>query len=62
MKRVLSIILSFVLLLLYMLTNYSINKRLENAFGVSVPDDVFARLTEEIQCAEQMAKEAALHE
>lgn len=37
-------------------------KRLENAFGVSVPYDVFARLTEEIQCAEQMAKEAALHE
>ena len=37
-------------------------KRLENAFGTSVPDDVFERLTEEIRCAEQMAKEAALHE
>lgn len=37
-------------------------KRLENAFGTAVPDDVFERLTEEIRCAEQMAKEAALHE
>lgn len=34
-------------------------KRLENAFGVPVPDEVFARLTEEILCAEQMAKEAS---
>ena len=32
-------------------------KRLEHAFGVSVPDDVYDRLTEEIACAEQMAKE-----
>ena len=34
-------------------------KRLENAFGVAVPNDVFERLTEEIQCAEQQMKEAA---
>lgn len=33
-------------------------KRLERAFGVPVPDEVFTRLTEELQCAEQMAKEA----
>ena len=33
-------------------------KRLERAFEAPVPDDVFERLTEEIQCAEQMAKEA----
>lgn len=37
-------------------------KRLENAFGVPVPDDVFERLTVEIQAAEQAVKEAALHE
>ncbi|MGN0975317.1 MAG: RNase P modulator RnpM [Gemmiger sp.] len=36
-------------------------KRLENAFGVPVPDDVFVRLTEEILFAEQMAKEASLN-
>lgn len=36
-------------------------KRLERAFGVPVPDCVFERLTEEISCAEQMAKEAAPH-
>ena len=33
-------------------------KRLEHAFGVPVPDEVFERLTEEIACAEQAAKEA----
>ena len=33
-------------------------KRLERAFGVPVPDDVYERLTEEIICAEQSAKEA----
>ena len=33
-------------------------KRLERAFGVPVPDDVYERLTEEILCAEQAAKEA----
>lgn len=33
-------------------------KRLERAFGVPVPDEVYTRLTEELQCAEQMAKEA----
>ena len=32
-------------------------KRLEHAFGVPVPDSVYERLTEEIACAEQMAKE-----
>lgn len=37
-------------------------KRLENAFGVPVPDDVFERLAAEIQAAEQAVKEAALHE
>ena len=33
-------------------------KRLEHAFGVPVPDEVFERLTGEIACAEQAAKEA----
>ena len=33
-------------------------KRLQNAFGVPVPDDVFERLTAEITAAEQAAKEA----
>jgi len=33
-------------------------KRLEHAFGVPVPDEVFERLAEEIACAEQAAKEA----
>lgn len=37
-------------------------KRLQNAFGVPVPDDVFERLTDEIAAAEQAAKEAAPHE
>lgn len=35
-------------------------KRLERAFGVPVPDTVFERLTEEMVCAEQAAKEAML--
>ena len=34
-------------------------KRLERAFGVPIPDGVYDRLTEEIACAEQMAREAA---
>lgn len=33
-------------------------KRLEHAFEVPVPDGVFARLAEQIACAEQLAKEA----
>lgn len=33
-------------------------KRLERAFGVPVPDGTYERLTEEIVCAEQTAKEA----
>ena len=37
-------------------------KRLQNAFGVPVPDDVFERLTAEITAAEQAEKEAAPHE
>lgn len=37
-------------------------KRLQNAFGVPVPDDVFERLTAEITAAEQAAKEVAPHE
>ena len=37
-------------------------KRLQNAFGVPVPDDVFERLTAEITAAEQAAKEAAPRE
>ena len=37
-------------------------KRLQNAFGVPVPDDVFERLTAEITAAEQAAKEGAPHE
>ena len=37
-------------------------KRLQNAFGVPVPDDVFERLTAEITAAEQAVKEAAPHE
>ena len=31
-------------------------KRLEHAFGVPVPDEVFERLTEEMACAEQAVK------
>ena len=37
-------------------------KRLQNAFGGEVPDEVFDRLTAEIQAAEQAIKEAAPHE
>ena len=37
-------------------------KRLQNAFGVPVPDEVFDRLAAEIAAAEQAAKEAAPHE
>ena len=37
-------------------------KRMQNAFGVEVPDEVFDRLTAEIQAAEQAIKEAAPHE
>ena len=37
-------------------------KRLQNAFGVEVPDEAFDRLTAEIQAAEQAIKEAAPHE
>lgn len=33
-------------------------KRIERAFEVPIPDGVYDRLTEEILCAEQMAKEA----
>ena len=33
-------------------------KRLDRTFEVPIPDGVFERLTEEIACAEQMAKEA----
>ena len=33
-------------------------KRLERAFEVPIPDSVYERLTEEILCAEQMAKGA----
>ena len=33
-------------------------KRLEHAFGVPVPDEVFERLTEEMAGAEQAVKEA----
>lgn len=33
-------------------------KRLERGFEVPIPDGVYTRLTEEITCAEQMAKEA----
>ncbi|MGN0983565.1 MAG: RNase P modulator RnpM [Gemmiger sp.] len=33
-------------------------KRIERAFEVAIPDEVYERLTEEILCAEQMAKEA----
>lgn len=33
-------------------------KRIERAFEVPIPDGVYERLTEEILCAEQMAKEA----
>lgn len=33
-------------------------RRLEHAFGVAVPNEVFERLTEEIACAEQAAREA----
>lgn len=33
-------------------------KRIERAFEVTIPDGVYERLTEEILCAEQTAKEA----
>ena len=36
-------------------------KRLERTFEVPIPGEIYERLTEEIQCAEQMAKEAADH-
>ena len=36
-------------------------KRLENALGVPIPAEVFDRLTEEMQCAAQTAKEAMPH-
>ena len=34
-------------------------KRLERTFEVPIPDGIYDRLTEEIACAEQSAKEAA---
>ena len=34
-------------------------KRLERTFEVPIPDGIYDRLTEEIACAEQTAKEAA---
>lgn len=34
-------------------------KRLERTFAVPIPDGIYDRLTEEIACAEQTAKEAA---
>ena len=37
-------------------------KRLERTFEVPIPDSIYDRLTEEIACAEQSAKEAASHE
>ena len=37
-------------------------KRLERTFEVPIPDGIYDRLTEEIACAEQSAKEAASHE
>ena len=36
-------------------------KRLERTFEVPIPDGIYDRLTEEIRCAEQSAKEAADH-
>ena len=36
-------------------------KRLERTFEVPIPAEIYERLTEEIQCAEQSAKEAADH-
>ena len=36
--------------------------RLERTFEVPIPDGIYDRLTEEIQCAEQSAKEAASDE
>ena len=36
-------------------------KRLERTFEVPIPDGIYDRLTEEIACAEQSAKEAASH-
>ena len=36
-------------------------KRLERTFEVPIPDGIYDRLTEEIQGAEQSAKEAADH-
>ena len=37
-------------------------KRLERTFEVPIPDGIYERLTEEIACAEQSAKEAASDE
>ncbi|WP_294496130.1 YlxR family protein [uncultured Gemmiger sp.] len=37
-------------------------KRLQNAFGVPVPDEVFERLTAEIQALEEAAKGVSPHE
>lgn len=37
-------------------------KRLERTFEVPIPDGIYDRLTEEIACAEQSAKEAASDE
>ena len=37
-------------------------KRLERTFEVPIPDGIYDRLTEEIACTEQSAKEAASHE
>ena len=37
-------------------------KRLERTFEVPIPDGIYDRLTEEIQCAEQSAKDAASDE
>ena len=36
-------------------------KRLERTFEVPIPGEIYDRLTEEIQCAEQTAKGAADH-
>lgn len=36
-------------------------KRLERTFEVPIPGEIYDRLTEEIQCAEQTAKGAANH-
>ena len=36
-------------------------KRLERAFEVPVPEEIYTRLTEELACAAQMQKEAMPH-